>query len=103
MCSATKCPFLSLIQELPLLEDKAVRLHQAVQMQNATVGTRTHRIISKPHPEENKMAASMTPLKRRLEETPSPMDEKISQGQLPKKELRDHPIKRYKLQTPTAS
>ncbi|XP_072031632.1 kinetochore-associated protein NSL1 homolog [Amphiura filiformis] len=91
-------------KELPFLEDKAVRLRQAIEMQNATSGTRTHHIISKPHPEENKLATSMTPLKRRLDETPSSsMDDKISRGQVPKKELRNHPIKKYKLQTPSTS
>ena len=87
-----------------MLEDKATRLHDAINMQNSTSETSTHNIISKPDLEESKMATSLTPLQKRLDETPSTsMDEKIAKRQLPKKELRDHPIKRYKLRTPTHS
>lgn len=53
----------------------------------------TYRVLQKPHPDEAVLAKSLTPLKRRLEETPE--SKVLENKDVVEKIRRGHPIQQY--------
>ncbi|XP_072169342.1 uncharacterized protein [Diadema setosum] len=88
-----------LSRDLPLLEDKASRLHEAHEMKSSMHGSRVYKVLSHPLEEESKMAVSMTPLRRRLaDETPSPLIKPSARYAFRALKVQNHPINNnYKL------
>lgn len=83
------------------MEDKVSRLKDALSLSNSMASSYTYRVLQKPLPDEALLATSLTPLKKRLEETPESRTTK--NPEVAEKVRRGHPINRYHLRSATPS
>ncbi|XP_071832973.1 uncharacterized protein [Apostichopus japonicus] len=93
--------FESSSKSLPAMEDKVSRLKDALSLSNSMASSYTYRVLQKPLPDEALLATSLTPLKKRLEETPESRTTK--NPEVAEKVRRGHPINRYHLRSATPS
>ncbi|XP_078589566.1 uncharacterized protein LOC144869934 isoform X1 [Branchiostoma floridae x Branchiostoma japonicum] len=59
------------IKTIPTVLEKAERT-KAVLLEQPAAGTKTDRVLFRPHKDEAKMAASLTPLRNQLDRSPAP-------------------------------